>query len=96
MSIQTGGSAIPALAYIYTISGQQPKLLWSFSTGDRADGGFRRAYAQQGNLVVELNSPVGKKGDCCPTRFTRTRYQWGGKRFQKKRQELLLLNEKTS
>ncbi|MBO0862585.1 MAG: hypothetical protein J2P21_29610 [Chloracidobacterium sp.] len=92
MSIQTGGSAIPGIVYIFSIKGNQPKLLWYFSTGDRADNGFRRAYALNGDLVLELNSPIEKKGDCCPTRFTLTRYTWQGKRFRKKQQELHLLN----
>lgn len=96
LSVLTGGSAIPHIIYVYTLKNKQPKLLWCFATGDRADGGFRRAYAQRVNLIVELNSPIGKQGDCCPTRFTRTQYQWVEKRFRKKREELLLLNENSS
>ena len=33
-SIQTGGSAVPALIYIYKSENDNPKLLWSFATGD--------------------------------------------------------------
>ncbi len=96
LGIQTGGSATPGAVYIYAVKGNQTKLLWHFSTGDRADNGFRRAYAQNGDLVVELNSPIEKRGDCCPTRFTRTRYAWQGNRFRRKQQETHLLKEKAS
>jgi hypothetical protein len=85
MSILTGVSAMPGQVYIYTLRGNQPKLLWSFSTGDRAENGFRKVYADSGNLVVELNGPRRtEEGLCCPERFTRTRYQWRGGRFRRK------------
>lgn len=85
MSILTGVSAMPGQVYIYTLRGNHPKLLWHFSTGDRAEDGFRKVYADNGNLVVELNGPKRRgEGLCCPVRFTRTRYQWRGGRFRRK------------
>lgn len=48
------GTAIPYFAYIFAIEKEQPKLLWAFATGDRAQGGLRRAYAENSELVVEL------------------------------------------
>ena len=91
MSIQTGGSAIPGLVYIYAVHANRPKLLWYFSTGDRADGGLHKVYAENGELVVELNGPKRRiEGDCCPMRFTRRRYVWRGNRFrQKGRKEII-------
>ena len=89
LSIQTGGSATPGLVYIYTFQRNGPKLLWLRSTGDRADGGLRDVYAQNGQLVVELNSSLGSRGDCCPTRFIRTTYEWRAGRFRQKRKETL-------
>jgi hypothetical protein len=89
----TGGSAIPNLIYIYTMRGSRQKLLWTFQTGDRADGGLKDIRAEKGRLVLELygkNKILGrdlyaddgtKNGDCCPTMFTRTRYLWRGNRF---------------
>jgi hypothetical protein len=73
--------------------GNHPGLLWRFEDGDRADGGLRRIYAENGGLVVELygkGKTVGGDlfaddgmtgGDCCPTHFTRARYRWDGERF---------------
>ena len=89
LSIQTGGSAIPGIIYIYTLRKSRPVLLWSRSTGDRADGGLRDVYAGNGRLIVELNSSFGSRGDCCPTWFTRTRHEWRGGRFRQKQKETL-------
>jgi hypothetical protein len=103
----TGGSAIPDLVYIYTLRNGSPKLLWAFVTGDRADGGYRNVYAESGELVVELqgkDKTIGKNlyeddgtknGDCCPTFFTRTRYEWAANRFrQKGKSEVFPIDER--
>ena len=90
----TGGSAIPDLIYVFGLDGNDLKLLWAFETGDRADGGYRDVFAEDGQLVVELlgkNKIIGKNlygddgthnGLCCPTVFTRSRYKWTGNRFK--------------
>ena len=92
LSIVTGGSAIPHVTYIFTLQGGKPKLLWAFSTGDRAEGGLRRVYVENDELVVERYSPVKSKGDCCPTFFTRARYAWQGKHSKQKGKEEVLPN----
>jgi len=92
LGIETRGSAIPEIVYIFGLNNGRLRLLWSFETGDRADGGFRNAYADHGQLVIELygkDRTVGSnlyRGDddnglCCPGSFTRARYQWRGDRF---------------
>lgn len=90
LGIGLRGSAIPDYVYIFTLKNGRLKLLWDFETGDRADGGFKRIYADQGNLVIELYGKdrfiggelyKGDEGLCCPSSFTRTRYKWNGKRF---------------
>jgi len=93
LSVQTGGSSIPGILYIYTWQNNRPKLLWSHSTGDRADGGLRDAYAEGGNFVLELNSSDGKRGDCCPIKFERIKYKWNGKKFRQKQKEVLPIPE---
>ncbi len=95
LSVETGGSSIPGILYIYTWQNNRPKLLWSRSTGDRADGGLRDAYAEDGNFVLELNSSDGKLGDCCAVKFERTKYKWNGKKFRQKQKEILLIAEKS-
>lgn len=92
LGVLTGGSAIPHATYIYALEEEKPKLLWAISTGDRADGGLRRVYAEKGELVVERYSPVNSNGDCCPTLFTRIRYKWQDKEFQQTGKEETLPN----
>ncbi len=60
LGVESRGSAIPHVIYIYGIQGNHPKLLWRFEDGDRADGGLRRVYAENGGLVIEL---YGKRAD---------------------------------
>ena len=95
LKVETGGSAIPQLVYVFTWKGSAPELIWPFRTGDRADGGLKDVRVENGNLVVELYGQdrfilgqieTGKITDdieqlCCPTYFTRTEYKWNGKNF---------------
>jgi len=94
LGIHTGGSSMPNAVYIFTWNKDRLKLLWAFITGDRADGGYRNVYADQGELVVELYGKARKvganynRGDedltpaCCPKYYTRTRYRWDRGRFR--------------
>ena len=98
------GSAIPHYIYIFTMEKDQPKLIWDFETGDRADGGLRQVYAENSELVIELygkGKVIGGDlyahdgmtgGDCCPTHFTLARYQWQNNRFQQKDKEEIRSN----
>jgi hypothetical protein len=95
LKIETTGSAIPQIVYIFTYKQDKPELLWYFRTGDRADGGLKDVRPENGNLVVELYGQdrfllggieTSKITDdfeqiCCPTFFTRSFYKWNGKNF---------------
>lgn len=95
LKVETTGSAIPQLVYVFTWKDEHPELIWPFRTGDRADGGLKDLRAENGELVVELygqdrfllgQTETGKvTGDeeqlCCPTYFTRSRYKWNGRSF---------------
>lgn len=95
LKIETGGSAIPQVGYVFTWKDGKPELIWPFRTGDRADGGLKDIRADNGEVVVELYGQdrfilgeieTGKiTGDeeqlCCPTYFTRSRYRWNGSSF---------------
>ncbi len=90
------GSAITSYVYIYTLRHDRPALLWSFETGDRADGGLQKVAAENGELVIELrgrNKVIGTDlyaddgdtgGACCTDFATRTLYQWRNGRFRRK------------
>ena len=96
LKVETAGSAIPQIVYIFTLKNDEPQLIWYFRTGDRADGGLKDLRAETGELAIELFGQdryiLGEletskiTGDieqlCCPTFFTRTRYKWNGKNFQ--------------
>jgi hypothetical protein len=93
LSESVRGSAIPYYVFIYSIVQGAPQLLWSFETGDRADGGLRQVYAENGDLVIEIygkGTSIGgelyntEAAACCPQFFSRTRYQWSDGRFTKK------------
>ena len=93
---ELGGTESAEDVFIYTLRNRMPVLLWKFATGDRAEGGLRRIYADNGELVVELagkDKIIGRdlyaddgtsSGLCCPTLFTRTRYQWSNGRFRQR------------
>jgi hypothetical protein len=96
LKVETTGSAIPQIVYVFTWKDGQPELIWPFRTGDRADGGLKDLRAENGELVVELygqdrfllgDTETSKITDdeeqlCCPLFFTRSRYKWNGKNFQ--------------
>jgi hypothetical protein len=87
------GSASPYFVYVYGVEGKTPKLLWSFYTGDRAQGGLRRVLAENGNLVIELygkDAYVGMTNyeaaaDCaaCDAYYTRSCYAWQNNHFRR-------------
>lgn len=95
LKIETEGSAIPQVVYVFSWKDGRPELIWPFRTGDRADGGLKNIFAENGNLVVELYGQdrfllgqieTGRISDdleqiCCPTHFTRSVYKWNGKNF---------------
>jgi hypothetical protein len=86
--------AAPHAIYVYAFENNKPKLLWAFATGDRADGGLRRIYAESGKLVVELYGKGKVLGTDLyandgtdaevpyPYNFTRTQYEWSGTEFR--------------
>lgn len=91
----SGGNCSCEMVFIYTLRNNKPKLLWSFDTWDRADGGFKRAYAENSELVIEtfgentfengkwkFGFPKEKPtAYCCPTAYTKIRFKWNGEKF---------------
>jgi hypothetical protein len=52
LKVETGGSAIPQIVYIYESKDAAPELLWYFRTGDRSDGGLKDIRPENGELVL--------------------------------------------
>jgi hypothetical protein len=92
LGIITGGSSIPHCIYIYSWRNNEPFLLWSSVTGDRADDGLRTIRIENGKVLIEIYSPVDKKADCCPKYFRRLWLTWVGNKFKQEKQEELLPN----
>jgi hypothetical protein len=92
LAVNTEGSAAVNHVYVYTFKNNRPKFLWGFEAGDRAWGGLRQAYTQDGELVIDLfgrGTHIGAElsstepvGLCCPRSFTRTHYRWRNARFR--------------
>ncbi|HEY2846981.1 MAG TPA: hypothetical protein VGI80_04135, partial [Pyrinomonadaceae bacterium] len=90
LKVETEGSAIPQIGYIFSWKNNEPDLIWSFRTGDRADGGLKDIRSENGMMTVELygqdrfllgGNETGKITDdreqlCCPSFFTRSIYKW--------------------
>lgn len=111
LKIETAGSAIPQIVYVFTMKNEEPELIWHFRTGDRADGGLKDILAENGELIIQLfgqdrfilgEIETSKITDdveqlCCPTFFTRTRYKWNGKNFQLQgKRETFSIEDKTA
>lgn len=69
LNVKTGGSAIVRLVYLFEVSKQEPKLIWSFVSGDRASGGLRNIYFKDSKFIIELYEDEDSLGDCCPMTY---------------------------
>lgn len=89
LGIWSTGTARHHAIFVYTRTHKLPKMLWIYETGDRAYGGYRRAYVENNQLVVELYKPFTKivEGEeiTLPSSSTSTRdyYQWSGINFKR-------------
>ena len=96
LKIDTGGSAIPQIVYVYSWKDAQPELIWNFRTGDRADGGLKNIWTENGSVVIELfgqdryilgdTETMKITGDeeqiSFPAFYTKTTYKWNGTIFR--------------
>lgn len=83
------------LVYIYSIENNEPKILWSFWTGENAFGGLKKAYSESGNLVIETfgkynfengewnfrRSEINYQELKRPTAYTKIVFKWNGEKF---------------
>ncbi len=74
----TGGSGNFTEGFIYGIKSGKPELLARIPGGDRAYGGLREAYAENGVLTVESNDVGEMGGACCPEFVVTSRYKLSG------------------
>jgi len=81
LTYHTGGTANWQYVYVFALELGKPRLLAWLRTGSRADQGLRDISAIGGDLVLVLNDPDKRQGDCCSAGSIITRYRWAGRSF---------------
>jgi uncharacterized protein YecT (DUF1311 family) len=76
LTYHTGGTAGWQYVYLYSLDSSKPRLLAWLRTGSRADQGLREVAITGGDLVLVVNHPDKRQGDCCSTGTITTRYRW--------------------
>jgi hypothetical protein len=72
----TGGTANWEYLYVVAVRSGRPRVLAWLEAGSRADLGLRSASVNQGDLVLVVNDPDKREGDCCSTGSITHRYRW--------------------
>lgn len=62
----TGGTGNFTEGFVFSMKSGKPTLVARIPGGDRADGGLRKAWIENGLLVVEANDSEQSRGACCP------------------------------
>ncbi len=72
----TGGTANWQYLYVVAFRSGKPNVAAWLETGSRAAMGLRRASVDRGDLVLVVNDPEKRQGDCCSTGTITYRYRW--------------------
>ncbi len=72
----TGGTANWEYLYVIALRAGRPRTIAWLEAGSRADMGLRSASFDDGDLVLVLNDPDKRIGDCCSTGSITERYRW--------------------
>ena len=83
MTYHTGGTATWEYLYIVTLRSREPEVIAWLEAGSRADQGLIKIQIDKGVLVLEVNDPDKRQGDCCSTGFIRFRFRWRDGSFRK-------------
>ncbi len=89
LGIWSPGTARHHVVFVYGMLNNQPRKLWVYETGDRAWWGYRRAYVENGKLLVERYKPDtiisdGEKIELNSSGYyTRDYYEWRRGNFKK-------------
>jgi len=78
----TGGTANWGYLYVIAMRSGRPKAIAWLEAGSRADMGLRRAAVDHGDLMLVLNDPDKREGDCCSNGSVTLRYRWINGSFQ--------------
>jgi hypothetical protein len=81
IGFHTGGTAQWQYLYVVALHSGKPQVRAWLETGSRADMGLRRASVDHGELVLIVNDPDKREGDCCSSGTITYRYGWQGGSF---------------
>lgn len=81
LTYHSGGTANWQYVYVLAFESGKPRLLAWLRTGSRADQGLREASITGGDLLLVVNDPDKRQGDCCSAGSIITRYRWLGSSF---------------
>jgi hypothetical protein len=81
VTFHTGGTATWQYLYLIALRSGKPRIAAWLETGSRADMGLRRAFVDHGELVLIVNDPDKREGDCCSTGTITYRYKWQDRSF---------------
>lgn len=76
LTYHSGGTAGWQYVYLYSLKSSRPQLLAWLRTGSRAYQGLREVTIIGGDLVLVVNDPDKRQGDCCSNGTITTRYRW--------------------
>lgn len=76
LTYHSGGTAHWQYVYVFTVESGVPRLLAWLRTGSRAYQGLRGVSIAGGNLILEVNDPEWRQGDCCSAGTIAYRYRW--------------------
>ena len=71
----TGGTGNFSEGFVYTLQTGKPRLVARIPGGDRAYGGLRGAWIENGQLIVDSNEVGEVGGACCPEFVVTTKYK---------------------
>lgn len=72
----TGGTANWEYMYVLAMRAGKPQVVAWMEAGSRAYMGLRRVSTDRGDLVLEVNDPDKRVGDCCSTGSITFHYRW--------------------
>ena len=81
LTYHSGGTAHWQHVYVFAFESGKPHLVAWLRTGSRADQGLRKVSITGGDLVLAVNDPDKRQGDCCSAGSITTRYRWSGSSF---------------
>ena len=71
----TGGTGNFSEGFVFTLQAGKPKLITHIPGGDRAYGGLRGAWVENGLLIIDSNEVGEMGGACCPEYVITTKYK---------------------